>query len=213
MQLWDTETGKTINSFNVKSLPFCATFNPEYDQQNIFMVGCQNKKILQFDTRSGQVVQKYEEHLGAINTIQFIEDNKKFITTADDKKIFVWEYGIPVVVKHISEPDMHAIPASAMHPNRKYFAGQSMDNRIAIYDCKGGFKLNRKKKFAGHKSSGYACGLTFSPDGQFICSGDADGKLWFWNWKSCKNYRTMKVHDQVCIDVAWHPIEPSKVAT
>lgn len=134
VQLWDTETGKNISSFNIKKIPFCCTFNPDHDQQNVFLVGNQNKKILQYDIRSGQIVQKYEEHLGAINTITFIEDYKKFVSTADDKKIFVWEYGIPVVIKHISEPDMHAIPSSTMHPNRKYFAGQSMDNKIVIYD-------------------------------------------------------------------------------
>lgn len=88
-----------------------------------------------------------------------------------------------------------------------------MDDKIVIYDCKGNFKINRKKKFTGHISSGYACGLSFSPDGQFLSSGDADGKLWFWNWKTGKNIRTMKVHEGVCIDTAWHPIEPSKVAT
>lgn len=120
------------------------------------MVGTQGKKILQYDTRSGSIVQKYEEHLGAVNTIQFIDDNKRFISTADDKKVFVWEYGIPVVVKHISEPDMHAIPASTVHPNKKYFVGQSMDNRIVVYDCKGSVKLNRKKKFSGHNNAGYA---------------------------------------------------------
>ncbi len=26
-------------------------------------------------------------------------------------------------------------------------------------------------------------------------------------------YRTIKAHDGVCIGVAWHPLEPSKVAT
>lgn len=41
-----------------------------------------------------------------------------------------------------------------------------MDNSIVIYDVKhGNFKLNRKKHFTGHMSSGYACGLKFSPDG------------------------------------------------
>ena len=159
-------------------------------------------------------MQQYEEHLGSIDTITFIENGRRFVSTADDKKMYVWEFGIPVVAKHISEPDMHAVPAACMHPNMKYFAGQSMDNKIVIYDCKGNFKLNRKKRFSGHLSSGYACGLTFSPDGQFLCSGDAEGMLWFWNWKTCKNYRTMKVHEgSVTIDVAWHPIEPSKVAT
>jgi pre-mRNA-processing factor 17 len=40
-----------------------------------------------------------------------------------------------------------------------------MDNTIVVYDCKGNFKANRKKKFTGHINSGYACGLKFSPDG------------------------------------------------
>lgn len=160
-------------------------------------------------------MQQYEEHLGSINTLTFIENGRRFVSTADDKKVYVWEFGIPVVAKHISEPDMHAIPATTMHPNNKYFAGQSMDNKIVIYDSKGNFKLNRKKTFTGHMNAGYACGLHFSPDGQFLASGDAEGRLWFWNWKTCKNYRTLKVHDekQPTIDVAWHPIEPSKVAT
>ena len=68
-------------------------------------------------------MQQYEEHLGSIDTITFIENGRRFVSTADDKKMYVWEFGIPVVAKHISEPDMHAVPAAAMHPNMKYFAG------------------------------------------------------------------------------------------
>lgn len=37
--------------------------------------------------------------------------------------------------------------------------------------------------------------------------------VWFWDWKSTKNYRTFKAHDKVCTGVSWHPIEPSKFAT
>ena len=61
--------------------------------------------------------------MGPVNSITFIDNNKRFISTSDDKKIYLWEFNIPVVVKHISEPDMHAIPAATVHPNMKYFAG------------------------------------------------------------------------------------------
>jgi pre-mRNA-processing factor 17 len=39
---------------------------------------------------------------------------------------------MPVVVKHISEPTMHSIPAAALHPNGKYFVGQSLDNKVRL---------------------------------------------------------------------------------
>jgi pre-mRNA-processing factor 17 len=107
-------------------------FNPDDDKQNQFLVGTGQKKILQFDTNSGEQVQCYEEHLGAINTITFIDNNRKFVSTSDDKKIFIWEFGLPVVVKHISEPSMHSIPATCLHPNGKYFVGQSLDNKVNI---------------------------------------------------------------------------------
>jgi pre-mRNA-processing factor 17 len=72
-------------------------------------------------------------------------------------------------------------------------------------------------------------------------SGDSEGKVWFWDWKTCRVFkcvaaedahtathartltadvrvgvavcRSMKAHDKVVIDCQWHPHETSKVAT
>ena len=68
-------------------------------------------------------MQSYEEHLGSINTLTFIDNGKKFISTSDDKKIYLWEFGIPVVAKHISEPNMNSIASATMHPNGMHWAG------------------------------------------------------------------------------------------
>jgi WD40 repeat protein len=43
-------------------------------------------------------VQEYDYHLGAVNTITFVDEGRRFVTTSDDKTIRVWEYGIPVQV-------------------------------------------------------------------------------------------------------------------
>lgn len=47
----------------------------------------------------------------------------------------------------------------------------------------------------------------------YVVSGDADGKLNIWDWKTTKLYHRIKAHDKVCISALWHPHETSKVIT
>lgn len=79
--------------------------------------------------REGRLTLKYDaEHMSSVNTLTFNGDGRNFVSTADEKKICFWEFGIPVMIKHINEPDMSPISATAIHPNGKYFAGQQIDN-------------------------------------------------------------------------------------
>jgi pre-mRNA-processing factor 17 len=61
--------------------------------------------------------------------------------------------------------------------------------------------------------SGYACGLDFSPDMSYLISGDADGHLVIWDWKTTRVFEKIKAHDNVCIDAKWHWHEKSRVLT
>jgi len=211
IKLWDTETGACLGSYTNHKTPYCVKFFPA--DNNIFVVGGSDKKIIQWDATSKQIVQEYDQHLGAVNTITFIDDNRRFLTSSDDKSIRIWEWGIPVVIKYISEPHMHSMPSITVHPNGNWFAGQSLDNQILVYSTRDRFKLNKKKRFLGHLVAGFACQVNFSPDGRFVMSGDSEGKLWFWDWKTTKVFRTIRAHDAVTIGCEWHPIEPSRVAT
>ena len=212
-KLWDTETGTCISAFTNKKIPFCVKFNPDPSQQHVFVAGCSNKHIVQYDTNTGKVEQVYDQHLAAVNTITFCEEARRFVTTADDKKMLIWEFGIPVPIKHIADPTLHSMPAVTKSPNDKWLLCQNLDNQITVYTAQDRFKLNRKKVFKGHVVAGYACQPGMSPCGNYVMSGDTDGRLWFWDWKSCKVFRKLKCHDQVCISAIWHPVEPSKVAT
>ncbi|KAG0033358.1 hypothetical protein BGZ82_006132 [Podila clonocystis] len=213
MKLWDTETGQCISTFSTKKVPYVVKFNPDEDKQNIFLAGCSDHKIYQFDINSGEVTQEYDQHLGAVNSITFVDDNRRFVTTSDDKSLRAWEFDIPVVIKYIAEPYMHSMPAVALSPNQKWLACQSLDNQIFVYGAKDRFRQNRKKLFSGHMVAGYACQPSFSPDGKYLSSGDSEGNLWVWDWKTCKVHKKFKAHDQVVIDSAWHPHETSMVAT
>ncbi|KAI8801807.1 WD40-repeat-containing domain protein [Cladochytrium replicatum] len=213
IKLWDTETGQCISRFTTKRIPYCVTFNPDEDKQNIFLTGCQDKKIYQFDVTTGEITQEYDQHLGPVNTITFVDDNRRFISTSDDKTLRAWEFDIPVVIKYVAEPSMHSLPAVTMHPDKKWLACQSLDNQIVVYSAKDRFRQHRSKGFRGHLIAGYACKPGFSPDGRFVMSGDSAGMLWFWDWKTCKVLRKYKAHDGVLIGCEWHPHETSKVLT
>eukprot|EP00658_Telonema_sp_P-2_P005536 TRINITY_DN12073_c0_g1_i1.p1 TRINITY_DN12073_c0_g1~~TRINITY_DN12073_c0_g1_i1.p1 ORF type:complete len:484 (+),score=116.02 TRINITY_DN12073_c0_g1_i1:220-1671(+) len=210
---WDTETGQCIGAYTNRKIPYCVKYHPDENKQHSFVAGCSNKQIVAFDTRSGKMTQRYDAHLGGVNTVTFVDNNKRFVSTSDDKKIYIWEWGLPVVMKHISEPEMHSMPYVCLSPDKKVFVGQSMNNEIHVYAARDKFSQIRKKMFRGHMNAGYACGLDMSADGKYVISGDGDGRAFIWDWKSCKLYKQIKAHDKVCIDVKWHPIEPSRVAT
>ncbi|KAF0921406.1 hypothetical protein E2562_006974 [Oryza meyeriana var. granulata] len=172
---WDTETGQVISTFSTGKVPYVVKLNPDEDKQHILLAGMSDKKIVQWDMKSGQITQEYDQHLGAVNTITFVDNNRRFVTSSDDKSLRVWEFGIPVVIKYISEPHMHSMPSITLHPNSNWLAAQSLDNQILIYSTKERFQLNKKKRFAGHIVAGYACQVNFSPDGRFVMSGDGEG--------------------------------------
>lgn len=86
----------------------------------------------------------------------------------------------------------------------KYFAAQSLDNQILIYSTDN-FRQNRKKRFAGHSVAGYACQVGFSPDGKWISSGDGEGNVVFWDWKTGRIKSRLKAHSKVVIAHEWLP--------
>ncbi|KAL8682629.1 MAG: hypothetical protein Q9186_001316 [Xanthomendoza sp. 1 TL-2023] len=213
MKLWDTETGACVSRFqtSTKAIPHVVRFYPV--NNNEFLVGTSDKKIVQFDTRSGEQTQEYDHHLQAVNTITFCDENRRFMTTSDDKSLRCWEFGLPVPIKFIAEPYMFSLVRAAPHPNGKSVAFQSGDNQIVVYASTDRFRQNRKKSFRGHNNAGYAIDLDISPDGQFVCSGDSGGYVCFYDWKSCKMWHKIKADDGPVVRVAWHPQESSKVVT
>ena len=216
VKLWDVETGKVLAGLGAgsKAMFYCSVFHPDADKSSdVILAGCGDKKVYQWDARTGEAVQVYDYHLGPVNTVTFFDGGTKFATSSDDKTVRVWEYGIPVQVKLVADPGMHAIPAMTAHPSGAHMVGQSMDNTIVTFSTKERFKAVGKKTFKGHAVAGYACRPAFSPDGRFLVSGDGEGKAFYWDWKSGKVARSVQAHDGVCIDAAWHPAEASRMVT
>ena len=209
LRLWDTESGNVLQTFTNRKVPYCVQFYPHDD--NFFVVGCSDNKIVTYNATTAEITQEYNHHLAPVNAIVFCEDHgTKMVSTGDDKKVLVWEWDIGVPIKYISDPTMHSMPSLTMHPSKQFIAAQSLDSNIAIFQAGSRFALQRKKKYSGHQVAGYACEMAISPDGQFLVSGDGNGKLYFWEWKRHKMLQKYKAHDKgPAICCVWHPLEPS----
>lgn len=129
--------GACLKAFSNGKIPYVVRFHPDDAMQHIFLAGMSDKKIIQvcgmlpppsclllnlyafgkYDMNTSEIIQEYDQHLGPVNTITFVDENRRFVTTSDDKTIRVWDYDIPVVIKYIAEPHMHSMPSVTLHPN------------------------------------------------------------------------------------------------
>ena len=212
VKVWNTETGQCLHSLLPGGVPQCVAWHPT--EKNFFIVGSGDRRMYQFDAKTGTQVQVYDYHLSAVNTITFVDLGERFVSTSDDKKALVWDFDIPTPIKYISSPDMYSMPAASLSPSGKFMALQSLDNTVLIYHAAGKVKPHPRKKFSGHIVAGYACQVGFAPTGQFVISGDADGRLWIWDWRSGKALRKLEAHKAgPCIGCMWHPLEEAQVVT
>ncbi|GMM37952.1 Cdc40 protein [Saccharomycopsis crataegensis] len=216
VNVWDTEVGKIVTSLKMKgAIPNTLQFNP--NNENELLVGLSNNKIEHYDLRipssnSDHIIQTYDHHLNAINSLTFISEGKRFLSTSDDRSIRVWELGINIPIKYIADPTQFSMPRSRIHPSGKYFSTQAMNNKIMVYQAHEKFKQNKKKVFEGHDVAGYGIDFTFSPDGKIVMSGGSTGKAYFWDWKTTKMLKSFQVDKTTISCIESHPQETSKVA-
>lgn len=83
IKVWDTETGKCVSRRKVTSYPDVVRFNPTSGHE--FLVGSADGTVGHFDINTDESIQTYDQHRGAINCIEFIANNERFVTSSADK--------------------------------------------------------------------------------------------------------------------------------
>ncbi|CCC70818.1 hypothetical protein NCAS_0F03340 [Naumovozyma castellii] len=214
IKIWDTEQGKVKTKLHFKSTPNDVKFRPFNSSE--FIVGFANSKIYHYDTRISENdgrVQVYDHHMSSILALKFFPDGSKFISSSEDKTVRIWDNQVNVPIKQISDTTQYSMPSIDIHPDKKNFCAQSMDNTIYTYSMKPKYRRNPNKMFKGQTSAGYGIGLTFSADGRYVCSGDSKSKVHIWDWTTTRLLNTISIPGNKPItQVAWNPQETSKVA-
>lgn len=212
-KMWDTETGKCPLYRDHGNIPFTGIFDPVGET---LLIGGGDGRIIQVDPRSGEVACSYQGHRGPINSIIFIpsERNNIFVSSGDDKTVRVWELGIGTEpLKMIKAVGLPVLTGGALHPTEPFLAYQALQSpSLSIFSLQD-YITARPRQFGGHKTLGFGCQVCFSPDGRFLCSGDGNGQVVIWNWKTGQIARRIDAHPQVSIGVQWNPQETSRLAT
>eukprot|EP00331_Platyophrya_macrostoma_P005481 CAMPEP_0176410604 /NCGR_PEP_ID=MMETSP0127-20121128/3148_1 /TAXON_ID=938130 /ORGANISM="Platyophrya macrostoma, Strain WH" /LENGTH=509 /DNA_ID=CAMNT_0017790117 /DNA_START=148 /DNA_END=1677 /DNA_ORIENTATION=+ len=167
---------------------------------------------------STRPAREYAGHKSAILNISFLDGGRKILSTSEDKTIRTWEFRVPVQIQQFADAAMHAVSHVVTHPTEpQYLAAQSFDNRVVVLEDEGGgrVKFVRDREFTGHTIAGSSCQLRFSPDGQYVSSGDVTGLVHVWRWSTGEKLRSFQAHaaGRPVVSHLWHPTEPSRMVT
>eukprot|EP01111_Echinosteliopsis_oligospora_P006938 TRINITY_DN2141_c1_g3_i1.p1 TRINITY_DN2141_c1_g3~~TRINITY_DN2141_c1_g3_i1.p1 ORF type:complete len:578 (-),score=153.52 TRINITY_DN2141_c1_g3_i1:91-1824(-) len=218
VKLHDVETGVAIQSFRHKAYVTALAYHP--GQPNLFLAGGSRAGIACWDTRSNSVIQTYQGQFGQVQSLEFIHNGRQFVSSSDitkrnstDKGVIVWEFDSAIVASNQVYVETFTCPVVRAHPDKKHFLAQSNANYIGIFGNEYPYKLNRAKRYEGHHVAGYHVGFSISPDGSIVCSGSADGSIYFYDWQSTRIIKIIQAHTVVCMDAVYHPLVASMVAT
>jgi WD40 repeat protein len=109
--------------------------------------------------------------------------------------------------------EAYTCPSVRCHPFEPCFVAQSNANYIAIFSSSPPFRLDKYKRYESHGVSGFPIKCNFSLDGEKLVSGSADGSIYIYNYRSSELVRKIKVYEQACIDVVFHPVLPNVIGS
>ncbi|KAK7504306.1 hypothetical protein BaRGS_00004610 [Batillaria attramentaria] len=215
----DVETGQSQVQLEHSSFVSAGKFHPV--SPNLLATGTSDC-IQVWDTRSPEVpcrVFTYKEQFGQVQDLVFRRDGQEVFSCSDivtrdsaDRSIMAWDFRTGVILSNQIFQERYTVTRLCLHPSTPQLLAQTQAGYIALFSTNRPYKMNRNKRFEGHKMAGYSIGMSVSHDGSLVYSGCAQGKLHCYSFNTGKQIRTLDCGGDVVLDVAAHPVLPSVVA-
>ena len=208
------------NVLKMKQDSYVTAIRVHPTNRNDVVIGTYNSNVHSWDLRSGKKVNTYKGTDGQILDLEFLPDNLEMVASADVVKknsssetVVVWDYRSAVVRSTQVYQEPYTCPSLCAHPYEHSFVAQSNANYAVIFSAKRPYKLNKYKRFEGHKVLGYRVGVDISPCGSLLCSGDANGQVFFYNYKTSKVLSVRNAYKSACVGCKFNPGLSSSIAT
>lgn len=191
------------------------------DDEEIFLTGSKDI-VAAWDSRiqPTSAIMKYKSTCGQILDIVFLPGGRAFLCSSEivsrdssDRTLMAWDWRSGALLSNQIYHERYTCPCLRVDPLGQYFIAQTNGNYIAIFSTIHPYKMNKKKRYEGHKVSGYSIGIDISPDSTMVISGDLEGHLYVYDTKSTRLLRKLYCGSSPTTCVAWHPVLFSRVAT
>ncbi|XP_077415270.1 WD repeat-containing protein 25 [Vanacampus margaritifer] len=214
----NVETGQCIVKADNQFKVMRAVWHPANPE--VFLCGGYSSTVNAWDSRCCKVVKVYKAAIQQTLDILFLRDGLDVITSSDcvsrdsaDRTLIAWDFQTTAKVSNQIYHERYTCPSLALHPQEDSFVAQTNGDYMAVFSSQRPYRMNKRRRYEGHKVEGYAVQCEFSQDGTILASGSSTGSAHFYDYHNARPLRSMQAHSQPCLRVSQHPVLPATAAT
>ena len=212
--LTDATTSAAVQEF--AHVSFVSKLAAHPDNAHVFVSGEDAKTVTLWDVRvGGRPVSQFRGVGGRVLDVAFLRpDGREVVASSDivrrnatSQTVVVWDVASTAVLSNQVYQEPYTCPCIRAHPTDSTFLVQSNADYIILFSSTRPYRLNKYKRFEGHRVGGYPVQFDLSPDGGVVASGDANGRLVFYNYHNGKLLNEVAVSagrvDDPCVSVGY----------
>uniref|UniRef100_A0ACB8G5L7 WD repeat-containing protein 25 n=1 Tax=Sphaerodactylus townsendi TaxID=933632 RepID=A0ACB8G5L7_9SAUR len=146
-------------------------------------------------------IKEYKAAVQQTLDIMFLPEGKEFFTSTDvvsqdsaDRTIMAWDFQTGAKISNQIFHERYTCPCLTHHPKDSIFVAQTNGNYMALFSSLRPYRINKRKRYEGHKVEGFAVGCEFSPDGTLLVTGSSEGKVFFYSYHTSRIVRMLSAH-------------------
>lgn len=165
----------------------CASIMFEYNS-NRLVTGGQDKTIKIWDTDTGSLSRTLHGCVGSVLDLTITHDNRSVIAASSSNNLYVWDVNSGRIRHTLTGHADKVCAVDVSKISSRHVVSAAYDRTIKVWDLQKGYCTNTII-FPSNCNA-----LSFSMDGQTICSGHVDGNLRLWDIQSGKMLSEVAAH-------------------
>lgn len=165
----------------------CASILFEYNSGKL-VSGGQDRTIKMWDTNTGSLSHTLYGSLGSVLDLTITHDNRSVIAASSSNNLYVWDVSSGRVRHTLTGHTDKVCAVDVSKVSSRHVLSAAYDRTIKVWDLNKGYCINT---IICHSNCN---ALSFSMDGQTICSGHVDGNLRLWNIQTGKLLSEVAAH-------------------